>query len=57
MERKPVLIKLWGDDSFFNSRNMDVYIAKLRKRLIHDPTLSIVNIRGYGYKLIEQSDI
>lgn len=56
MERKPVLIKLWGDDSFFNARNMDVYIAKLRKRLMHDQTLSIVNIRGYGYKLIEQVD-
>jgi DNA-binding response OmpR family regulator len=56
MERKEVLIKIWGDDNFFNARNMDVYISKLRKYLIHDPSLSIVNIRGYGFKLIEQKE-
>jgi len=56
MERKEVLIKLWGDDNFFNARNMDVYIGKLRKYLAHDPLLSIVNIRGYGFKLIEQKE-
>lgn len=55
LERKSVLIKLWGDDNFFNARNMDVYIGRLRKYLAHDPALSIVNIRGYGFKLIEQS--
>lgn len=54
LERKAVLMKLWGDDNFFNARNMDVYIARLRKYLVHDPSLSIVNIRGYGFKLIEQ---
>jgi DNA-binding response OmpR family regulator len=56
MERKPVLLSLWGDDNFFNARNMDVYIAKLRKYLSLDDSLSIVNIRGYGFKLIEQTD-
>ena len=56
MDRKSVLIKLWGDDNFFNARNMDVYIAKLRKYLAADPLLSIVNIRGYGFKLIEESE-
>lgn len=54
MERKAILLKLWGDDNFFNARNMDVYIGKLRKYLSADPSLSIVNIRGHGYKLIEQ---
>jgi DNA-binding response OmpR family regulator len=54
LERKTVLMQLWGDDNFFNARNMDVYIGRLRKYLIHDTHLSIVNIRGYGYKLIEQ---
>jgi len=54
MERRPVLIRLWGDDNFFNARNMDVYIGKLRKYLALDSALSIVNIRGYGFKLIEQ---
>lgn len=54
--RKEVLVKLWGDDNFFNARNMDVYIGKLRKYLAHDDSLSIINIRGYGYKLIEHKD-
>jgi DNA-binding response OmpR family regulator len=54
LDRKATLIKLWGDDNFFNARNMDVYIAKLRKHLAADPNLSIVNIRGFGFKLIEQ---
>lgn len=54
--RKNALIKLWGDDTFFNSRTMDVYIAKLRKYLQNDPRLSILNIRGYGYKLLENDE-
>lgn len=57
MDRKAALMKLWGDDNFFNARNMDVYIAKLRKHLAADPNLSIVNIRGYGFKLIEQKEM
>ncbi len=52
LDRKAALIKLWGDDTFFNTRNMDVYITRLRKKLQNDPTVEIVNIRGYGYKLI-----
>lgn len=54
LDRKKVLLQLWGDDNFFNARNMDVYIARLRKYLVHDPALSIINVRGYGYKLTEQ---
>jgi DNA-binding response OmpR family regulator len=52
LDRKAALVKLWGDDNFFNTRNMDVYITKLRKKLQNDATVEIVNIRGYGYKLI-----
>ncbi|WP_118972223.1 response regulator transcription factor [Taibaiella koreensis] len=55
MPRKEILLQLWGDDSFFHSRTMDVYIAKLRKYLKHDPALSIVNIRGFGFKLVEEN--
>ncbi len=54
MPRKETLLQLWGDDSFFHARTMDVYIAKLRKYLKHDDKLSIVNIRGFGFKLIEE---
>ena len=52
LERKQALITLWGDDSFFNTRTMDVFITKLRKHLQHDPAVQIINIRGIGYKLI-----
>jgi DNA-binding response OmpR family regulator len=47
--RKDILIKLWGDDSFFNSRNLDVYITKLRDYLKEDPTIEIITIKGVGY--------
>jgi DNA-binding response OmpR family regulator len=52
IERKTVLLDLWGDDSFFNARSMDVFITKLRRYLKDDPRVQIVNIRGVGYKLI-----
>lgn len=56
LDRKTTLLKLWGNDNFFNARNMDVYIARLRKYLARDPSLSIINVRGYGFKLIERKD-
>ena len=52
LERSFVLKKLWGDDDFFNARSMDVFITKLRKKLKNDTSIQIINIRGYGYKLI-----
>lgn len=53
LERKTVLLKLWGDDDLFNARSMDVFITRLRKYLINDENIKIINVRGYGYKLIE----
>lgn len=47
--RKEILMKLWGDDSFFNSRNLDVYITKLRDYLKEDPSIEIITIKGLGY--------
>lgn len=47
--RKEVLMKVWGDDSFFNSRNLDVYITKLRDYLREDPSIEIITIKGVGY--------
>lgn len=52
LERKIALITLWGDDSFFNTRTMDVFITKLRKHLKDDPRVNIINLRGLGYKLV-----
>jgi DNA-binding response OmpR family regulator len=50
--RKNILLELWGDDNFFNARNMDVYISKIRKYLQHDPSVQLINVRGLGYKLV-----
>lgn len=48
--RKDILLKLWGDDSFFNSRNLDVYITKLRDYLRADESIEIITIKGIGYQ-------
>ena len=52
LDRSFILKKLWGDDDFFNARSMDVFITKLRKKLKNDSAIQIINVRGYGYKLI-----
>lgn len=52
LDRTFILKKIWGDDDFFNARSMDVFITKLRKKLKKDEAVQIVNVRGYGYKLI-----
>lgn len=51
LDRSLILKKLWGDDDFFNTRSMDVFITKLRKKLRKDDKIQIINVRGYGYKL------
>ena len=52
LDRTQILKKIWGNDDFFNARSMDVFITKLRKKLKKDKDIQIVNVRGYGYKLI-----
>jgi DNA-binding response OmpR family regulator len=52
VERRDILNLLWGSDSFFNSRNLDVYITKLRNYLKLDPTIEIITVKGVGYRFI-----
>lgn len=52
IDRKDILNLLWGNDSFFNSRNLDVYITKLRSYLKDDPLLEIITIKGIGYRFV-----
>ena len=52
IDRKDILNLLWGNDSFFNSRNLDVYITKLRSYLKQDPSLEIITIKGIGYRFV-----
>jgi DNA-binding response OmpR family regulator len=51
--RRDLALKLiWGDDSYFNARSMDVFISKLRKYLAADPAIKLMNVHGTGYKLL-----
>lgn len=52
IDRKDILNLLWGNDSFFNSRNLDVYVTKLRGYLKDDPSLEIITIKGIGYRFV-----
>lgn len=52
LERNVLLTTIWGENDYFSGRSLDVFITKLRKYLKEDPSVSIVNIRGQGYKLI-----
>ncbi|HQQ82111.1 MAG TPA: response regulator transcription factor [Cyclobacteriaceae bacterium] len=54
VSRKDVLLRVWGDDSFFNSRNLDVYITKLRDYLKEDSSVQIVTVKGVGYHFVVQ---
>jgi DNA-binding response OmpR family regulator len=52
IDRKRILLELWHDDGFFNSRNLDVYVRKLRVMLEDDPRVRIITLRGVGYRFI-----
>ena len=52
LQRQVALKSIWGDDSYFNARSMDVFISKLRKYLSSDPNVEIVNVHGRGFKLV-----
>jgi DNA-binding response OmpR family regulator len=49
IDRKELLMAVWGDDSFFNSRTLDVYIRKLREYLSSENRLEIITLKGKGY--------
>jgi DNA-binding response OmpR family regulator len=50
--RKEILMKIWKDDSFFNSRNLDVYITKLRDYFKEDESVQLMTIKGIGYRFL-----
>lgn len=52
LERQEALIKIWGDDNYYNTRSMDVFMTHLRKLLKDEPGIQIMNLRSIGYKLI-----
>lgn len=52
IERRKLLQLIWGDDSFFNSRNLDVYIRKLRDYFSNSEGVEIITLKGIGYHFI-----
>jgi len=52
LERQEALIKIWGDDNYYNTRSMDVFMTHIRKLLKDEPGIQIMNLRSIGYKLI-----
>ncbi|ASZ14249.1 response regulator transcription factor [Chitinophaga pendula] len=56
LERQEALLKIWSDDSYYNTRSMDVFMTHLRKLLRDNTEVQIINIRGIGYKLICPAD-
>ncbi len=57
LERADALNEVWGNDSYFSGRSMDVYIAKLRKYLRDDPAVEIMNVHGRGFRLIAKEGV
>jgi len=51
-DRKLALEMIWGNDDYYSSRSMDVYITKLRKLLKMDKSIELINVHGQGYKLM-----
>jgi DNA-binding response OmpR family regulator len=52
VDRSFALNRIWQNDSYFNARSMDVYVAKLRKYLKEDPSVELINVHGIGFKLV-----
>jgi DNA-binding response OmpR family regulator len=45
------MVSIWGTSDYFVGRSLDVFIAKLRKYLSEDPSISIENVPKVGYIL------
>lgn len=55
LAREKALRDVWGDESYFTGRSMDVFISRLRKYLKGDSRVEIVSIHGKGFRLTVNS--
>lgn len=51
IERRRLQKEIWEDEGVIVGRSLDMFISKLRKKLEPDPNISIVVIRGKGYRM------
>ncbi len=53
VEREKLMKEIWEDNGIeVISRNVDVLVSKLRKKLIDDNSIKFINVHGRGYKFI-----
>jgi DNA-binding response OmpR family regulator len=52
LPREIALTRIWGDEGYFTTRSMDVFVSRLRKFLADDPRIEIKNIHGSGFILM-----
>jgi len=52
VKKEDILQEVWDNDSYFNSRSLDVFISRLRKYLKEDPNIKINNVHGIGFIMI-----
>ncbi len=51
VKREQILMEVWGNDQYFSSRSLDVFISRIRKLLKSDPGIKIENIHNIGYRM------
>ncbi|MDE6178233.1 MAG: winged helix-turn-helix domain-containing protein [Duncaniella sp.] len=51
VDASDMMIAVWQRDEPSNRNSLHGYIHKLRRMLRHDPSISIINQRGFGYML------
>lgn len=51
VDASELMIAVWQRDDPSNRNSLHGYIHKLRRALRHDPNISIINQRGFGYML------
>ena len=52
VDASELMIAIWQRDEQSNRNSLHGYIHKLRRALRHDPSISIINQRGFGYMLV-----
>jgi DNA-binding response OmpR family regulator len=57
LKREEILKPIWGNDSYFSGRSLDVFISKIRKYLQYDTSIEITNVHGVGFKFENKNQI
>lgn len=50
LSRSDILKNVWGSDDYYLGRSLDVFISRLRKYLVSDDNIKIINLHGIGFR-------